>query len=189
MKRMLGKIRKRKYISTVLLSVALVFLFVIGGMIYKTQATGGGKAVIADAVTIGERTYTRDNPLNIIELVPDEAVGAWGYLTGMDNGAVKWSDIAGLPDSAAKHDLCNTWLNNYMKSIIEYNNYTIPENKNQAEYAGKNIYYRKFLQEVVLKKKNDVETAQNFRKFFDSREHKGKFARTLFAKAFFCRIL
>ena len=40
-----------------------------------------------------------------------------------------------------------------------------------------------------LKKKNDVETAQNFRKFFDSREHKGKFARTLFAKAFFCRIL
>ena len=59
MKRMLGKIRKRKYISTVLLSVALVFLFVIGGMIYKTQATGGGKAVIADAVTIGERTYTR----------------------------------------------------------------------------------------------------------------------------------
>ena len=143
MKRMLGKIRKRKYISTVLLSVALVFLFVIGGMIYKTQATGGGKAVIANAVTIGERTYTRDNPLNIIELVPDEAVGAWGYLTGMDNGAVKWSDIAGLPDSAAKHDLCNTWLNNYMKSIIEYNNYTIPENKNQAEYAGKNIYYRK----------------------------------------------
>ena len=143
MKRMLGKIRKRKYISTVLLSVALVFLFVIGGMIYKTQATGGGKAVIANAVTIGERTYTRDNPLNIIELVPDEAVGAWGYLTGMNNGAVKWSDIAGLPDSAAKHDLCNTWLNNYMKSIIEYNNYTIPENKNQAEYAGKNIYYRK----------------------------------------------
>ena len=52
MKRMLGKIRKRKYISTVLLSVALVFLFVIGGMIYKTQATGGGKAVIADAVTM-----------------------------------------------------------------------------------------------------------------------------------------
>ena len=143
MKRMLGKIRKRKYISTVLLSVALVFLFVIGGMIYKTQATGGGKAVIANAVTIGERTYTRDNPLNIIELVPDEAAGAWGYLTGMNNGAVKWSDIAGLPDSAAKHDLCNTWLNNYMKSIIEYNNYTIPENKNQAEYAGKNIYYRK----------------------------------------------
>ena len=44
MKRMLGKIRKENNISIVLLSVALVFLFVIGGMIYKTQATGGGKS-------------------------------------------------------------------------------------------------------------------------------------------------
>ncbi len=140
MKQMLNKIRKRKYISMVLLSVILMAIIVAGSLLYVVNATDNS-IVIKNSVTLGNRTFTKENPLTIIEIVPDKTLGTWGYLSGLDNGAVKWSDVVSLPRSNDKNDhrredLIYKWLNCYVKFIFNYDNDDYYEGMIQYKLSG-----------------------------------------------------
>ncbi len=117
MKRRIDEFRRTKYFTSIVCAVLFAVVFAIGSVLYIVHADDD-VVVIEDKVSIGNTTYTKDNPLTIIELVPDKTVGTWGYLSGINNGAVKWEDVASLPAGDARNNLCNTWIENYMKYIL-----------------------------------------------------------------------
>ena len=130
MKRRIDEFRRTKYFTSIVCAVLFAVVFAIGSALYIVHADDD-VVVVEDKVSIGNKTYTKDNPLTIIELVPDKTVGTWGYLSGINNGAVKWEDVASLPagDDAQKQSkkkVCDTWIANYCRYIF---------------YNGGNAYY------------------------------------------------
>lgn len=125
------KLSRKQYISNMVLIAALIMLITAGGIIYAVNASAASRVVVADSVDIGGKIYSKDNPMVIVELVPDKSVGTWGYLSGLNNGAVAWEDVAALPagteeEKQAKKQVCDTWISNYCRYIF---------------YNGGNAYY------------------------------------------------
>ncbi len=165
MKRRIDEFRRTKYFTSIVCAVLFAVVFAIGSVLYIVHADDD-VVVIEDKVSIGNKTYTKDNPLTIIELVPDKTVGTWGYLSGINNGAVKWEDVASLPAGDARNNLCNTWIENYMKYILDDGRYTIDDN---GDYGAKYVRFRNSDNEQwrVYKKSNASELTATTQLRFD----------------------
>lgn len=70
--------------------------------------------VIEGSVTIGKKTYTKDRPLKILEIVPLEFQRELGYLIGSDYFSVKFEDIKELIVSGNPNgkDFLRNWAYN-----------------------------------------------------------------------------
>ena len=106
--------RKKRIYGMFLFLACLITIGSIGAYaVISSQIISYG-AMIQKEVTIGDKTYTKDNPMKILEIVPHECLDEAGYMSGIEQGAVKWSDICKLPDDTAeqintKRDVRNKW--------------------------------------------------------------------------------
>ncbi len=93
--------QKKKNIIILLLSVLLTVGLVLTGVITDVlySKAEDGIPTIKDTVVFAGVKYTKDMPLKVLEILPDESLAEVGYLSGINQGDVKWSDIVLLPDS------------------------------------------------------------------------------------------
>ncbi len=117
MKRLKKMSHKKLIITSVSAFMALALL--ISGTIFLTNARGAGEDGIAAEVTIGTNTYTKDNKLQILEIVTHEAFDEMSQLVGDDQGAVSWDDmVAACPKGEANQ----AQINDYAQKVF-YNYY------------------------------------------------------------------
>lgn len=94
------------------LAVALL----ITGSFFLINARGAGEDGIAEEVTIGTKTYTKDNKLKILEIVTHEAFDEMSQLVGDDQGAVSWDDmVAACPKGQANESA----INDYRSKVLD----------------------------------------------------------------------
>lgn len=113
----------------------LAATLLISGSFFLINARGAGEDGIAEEVTIGTKTYTKDNKLKILEIVTHEAFDEMSQLVGDDQGAVSWNDmIAACPTGQANESAINDYrskvLDNYWHFIS-----AITGNGSNGEYV------------------------------------------------------
>lgn len=98
----MGKpIQKSKKILMLILSIVLTAGLVGTSVALDVLFSKADEVIptIQDTVVLGGVKYTNDNPLRILEIVPDESAGELGYMVGKEFGTVRWSDILRLPQT------------------------------------------------------------------------------------------
>ncbi|MDO5382504.1 MAG: DUF5057 domain-containing protein [Eubacteriales bacterium] len=79
-------------------------------------------ASLPSSVTIGMKTYTKENKLTVLEIVPDEAYDELGVLMGNEDGSIKYSEILSkAPTSIAGDNDSNQ--NSYKSMLGSYQSY------------------------------------------------------------------
>lgn len=107
-------------LTILLLSTCLIF-----GVLLATNlisSVGEEKSLFAPSVEFGGKTYTSERPLRLLDIVADECLSDYAYMTGADRGAVKWRDICALPagtqeQKTNKKAVCDAFINLY-KGLI-----------------------------------------------------------------------
>lgn len=88
-------------VSGALVLAAVVF-FAIYTSIYAVP--GNILTDIPSSVTIDNRTFTRENPMVVLEVVPDISMGTLGYIVGGENNPVRSEDVRSLEDSVTPQE-------------------------------------------------------------------------------------
>lgn len=100
---MVGIILKKWNRKLTVLLTAFILVIMMAVLIgVKVLGSNGQAPVIPSEVNIAGKVYTKDNPLKILEIVPNVCADEIGYMIGSDAGAVKWSDIVKLPEKTQK---------------------------------------------------------------------------------------
>lgn len=93
-----NRIKKVIVTALVAISVLAVMVFAYADNKQEIQETDDTSKVpvIENSVTIGKKTYTKDKPLKVVEIVPLKFQSELGYLIGSDYYNVKFEDIKEL---------------------------------------------------------------------------------------------
>lgn len=109
MMKRLKQLNHKKLIITSASAFLAVTLLVLGSF-FLTNARGAEDG-IAEEVTIGNKTYTKDNKMTILEIVTHEAFDELSQLVGDDQGAVSWNDmVAACPTGQANQAAINDYV-------------------------------------------------------------------------------
>lgn len=134
MMKRLKEVSHKKLIITSVSAFMAVALLILGSF-FLTNARGAGEDGIAAEVTIGTKTYTKDNKMKILEIVTHEAFDEMSQLVGDDQGNVSWNDmVAACPKGQANESAINTYrskvLDNYWHFMC-----AITGNGSKGEYV------------------------------------------------------
>lgn len=103
--------------SSVLAAVALIVL----GSVFLIHARGDGVDGIAAEVTVGQKTYTADNKLKILEILPHEAFDELGCIVGDDQGTLPWNEIvAACPKGQSNQGAISNFINDYINTYNDF---------------------------------------------------------------------
>lgn len=92
------------FLCVVLITVVMLFRF------NRIEKVINAATAISEEIYVGDKVYTKDNKLDILEIVPDESLAELGYMIGEEQSPVKWSDIMKLDSSSDRMKLAKEWI-------------------------------------------------------------------------------
>lgn len=111
MRTIINKVTYNKRIKPVVSFICVVAI--IGALLYRFNFGGEiayGAEPIKPSVMVGDNTYTNDEKLDILEIVPDKALAELGYLVGGDSNPIKWQDIMEISNNNTKANIAKEWM-------------------------------------------------------------------------------
>lgn len=122
MKKVIDRVIKKRILIPVfgLIMIAAVAAVFVGNYI---SSSGEEKPPFSESVEFGGKTYTREEPLVLLDIVADACLSDYAYMTGVNEGAVKWSDICMLPtgtddQKAAKKAVSDAFVTLYQNLLL-----------------------------------------------------------------------
>lgn len=110
-------IKKRIFTVAGIIATCLLCVGIAVAMLTKADAA----TKLPDEVTYGKNTYSKTNPLVVLEIVPHEAYDELGPIIGDDQGSVKWNDLVkNAPKGEADYEAIKTYYTAYIQPYINY---------------------------------------------------------------------
>lgn len=140
---MIRWIKKAKLNKKVLLGVSggvlALAAFVI--FIFMGRTTNVTKAdEIPSSVTIGGKTFTAHNKLQVLEIVPDEAYDELGAIIGDAEGSVSWNDLVNKsPKGASKQSELTQFIQDYVWDYAGYMDVLTANSGFYLKFKNKNL--------------------------------------------------
>lgn len=171
------KINSKKFIKRrILPAIASVVVFCLVVLLIvatrKTEASADN-----DKVTIGVKEYTVDNPMTILEIVPEDSYDVYGPMIGRydtansDPDIITWDKIIeNCPKGADKVGNIKSYLSdvatNYFRFMNENDNIGAAGYKAYMEIGGERFEYGWTVSDNALKNINYTVTKDNFKIVF-----------------------
>lgn len=121
-----SRFKKGLVVAATMTVLAVTFIIVAYSRIFAVA--GNTLTDIPDIVTIDNRTYTKENPMIIMEIVPDLSLGTLGYLVGDDSNPVLAEDIQKLKGVVSDEEfnkVLSTWNTQVNNIILNTDNYGV----------------------------------------------------------------
>lgn len=130
----LKQLSNKKLIITSV-SVFMAAALLISGSFFLINARGAGEEGIAAEVTIGTKTYTKENKMTILEIVTHEAFDEMSQIVGNDQGAVSWDDmVAACPTGQANESAISDYVSKVLTNYWHFMT-AITGNGSNGEYV------------------------------------------------------